>query len=160
MSEGHVHGESEAISCLSHSEVSSENGVAEGNVDSSVVDMLHQKYLKSSLYQSTKEALGNMELGRGRKQKASKQGHEITYANGFLTQLYWVSKRSLKNLIRNPQASVAQVGNNCLRLPLLSVTKSAICKVHFCFERQLGKQESPVLLPWKWSEMSSYLCCL
>ncbi|XP_057281723.1 broad substrate specificity ATP-binding cassette transporter ABCG2-like isoform X2 [Pezoporus wallicus] len=90
-------------------EVSSENGVAEGNVDSSLVDVLHQKYLKSSLYQSTKEALGNVELGRGRRHKASKQGHEITYANGFLTQLYWVSKRSLKNLIRNPQASVAQI---------------------------------------------------
>ncbi|XP_054688832.1 broad substrate specificity ATP-binding cassette transporter ABCG2-like isoform X2 [Grus americana] len=91
------------------SSVSSENGVAEDNMDSSVVDVLHQKYLNSSLYQSTKEALGKVELGRGTKQTVSKQGHEITYANGFLTQLYWVSKRSLKNLIRNPQASVAQI---------------------------------------------------
>uniref|UniRef100_A0A8B9RTA8 ABC transporter domain-containing protein n=1 Tax=Accipiter nisus TaxID=211598 RepID=A0A8B9RTA8_9AVES len=74
-----------------------------------VVDVLHQKYLNSSLYQSTKEALGKVELGQGSKQRVSKQGHEITYANGFLTQLYWVSKRSLKNLIRNPQASVAQI---------------------------------------------------
>ncbi|NXG09189.1 ABCG2 protein, partial [Sakesphorus luctuosus] len=81
----------------------------EDNVDSSVVDVLHQKYLSSSLYQSTKEALRKVELGRGSKQRVSKQEHEITYANGFLTQLYWVSKRSLKNLIRNPQASVAQV---------------------------------------------------
>ena len=113
MSEGRVHGQPQAISCLSHSEVSSENGVAEDNVDTSVVDVLHQKYLNSSLYQSTKEALGKVELRWGSKQRISKQGHEITYANGFLTQLYWVSKRSLKNLIRNPQASVAQVGNNC-----------------------------------------------
>ncbi|XP_059677167.1 broad substrate specificity ATP-binding cassette transporter ABCG2 isoform X1 [Gavia stellata] len=90
-------------------EVSSENGVAEDNVDSSVVDVLHQKYLNSSLCQSTKEALGKMELGQESKQRVSKQGHEITYANGFLTQLYWVSKRSLKNLIRNPQASIAQI---------------------------------------------------
>ncbi|KAM9610428.1 broad substrate specificity ATP-binding cassette transporter ABCG2-like isoform 3-T3 [Morphnus guianensis] len=90
-------------------EVSNENGVAEDNVDGSVVDVLHQKYLNSSLYQSTKEALGKVELGQGSKQTVSKQGHEITYANGFLTQLYWVSKRSLKNLIRNPQASVAQI---------------------------------------------------
>jgi len=112
VSEGRVHGESQATSCLSHSEVNSENGVAEDNVDSSVVDLLHQKYLNSSLYQSTKEALGKVELRRGSKQSVTKQGHEITYANGFLTQLYWVSKRSLKNLIRNPQASVAQVGNN------------------------------------------------
>ncbi|KFP36317.1 ATP-binding cassette sub-family G member 2, partial [Chlamydotis macqueenii] len=81
----------------------------EDNVDSSVVDVLHQKYLNSSLYQSTKEALGKVELRQGSKERVSKQGHEITYANGFLTQLYWVSKRSLKNLIRSPQASVAQV---------------------------------------------------
>ncbi|NXE57837.1 ABCG2 protein, partial [Casuarius casuarius] len=83
--------------------------VAEENVDSSVVDVLHQKYLDSSLYQSTREALSKVELGQGSKQRISKKGHEITYANGFLTQLYWVSKRSLKNLIRNPQASVAQI---------------------------------------------------
>ncbi|KAL9847018.1 broad substrate specificity ATP-binding cassette transporter ABCG2-like [Geothlypis trichas] len=89
--------------------VSSENGVTEDNVDSSVVDVLHQKYLSSSLYQSTKEALGKVELGQGSKQRLSKQEHEITYANGFFTQLYWVSKRSLKNLIRNPQASIAQI---------------------------------------------------
>ncbi|NWV65995.1 ABCG2 protein, partial [Malurus elegans] len=80
----------------------------EDNVDTSVVDVLHQKYLNSSLYQSTKEALAKVELGRGSKQRLSKE-HEITYANGFLTQLYWVSKRSLKNLIRNPQASIAQI---------------------------------------------------
>ncbi|NXG40106.1 ABCG2 protein, partial [Dromaius novaehollandiae] len=81
----------------------------EENVDSSVVEVLHKKYLDSSLYQSTREALSKVELGQGSKQRISKKGHEITYANGFLTQLYWVSKRSLKNLIRNPQASVAQI---------------------------------------------------
>ncbi|XP_009999101.1 PREDICTED: ATP-binding cassette sub-family G member 2-like [Chaetura pelagica] len=80
-----------------------------GKGEFSVVDVLHQKYLNSSLYQSTKEALAEVELGQGSKQRVSKQGHEITYANGFLTQLYWVSKRSLKNLIRNPQASIAQI---------------------------------------------------
>uniref|UniRef100_A0A8C3UFL3 ABC transporter domain-containing protein n=1 Tax=Catharus ustulatus TaxID=91951 RepID=A0A8C3UFL3_CATUS len=84
-------------------------GTGKDNVDSNVVDVLHQKYLSSSLYQSTKEALGKVEFGRGSKQRLSKKGHEITYANGFLTQLYWVSKRSLKNLIRNPQASIAQI---------------------------------------------------
>uniref|UniRef100_A0A8B9P2M1 ABC transporter domain-containing protein n=1 Tax=Apteryx owenii TaxID=8824 RepID=A0A8B9P2M1_APTOW len=97
-----INGDSTAV-------VSGENGVAEENMDSSVVDVLHQKYLNSSLYQSTREALRKVELGQGSKQRLPKKGHEITYANGFLTQLYWVSKRSLKNLIRNPQASVAQI---------------------------------------------------
>ncbi|KAK0675051.1 ABCG2 protein, partial [Pygoscelis papua] len=103
-----INGDSTAVAASKEDHRSVDTG-KEDNVDSSVVDVLHQKYLNSSLYQSTKEALGKVELGRGSKQRVSKQGHEITYANGFLTQLYWVSKRSLKNLIRNPQASIAQI---------------------------------------------------
>ncbi|NWI44951.1 ABCG2 protein, partial [Picathartes gymnocephalus] len=103
-----INGDSTAVAASKedHRPVDTEK---EDNMGSSVVDVLHQKYLSSSLYQSTKEALGKVELGRGSKQRLSKQEHEITYANGFLTQLYWVSKRSLKNLIRNPQASIAQI---------------------------------------------------
>ncbi|XP_010170560.2 ATP-binding cassette sub-family G member 2 isoform X2 [Antrostomus carolinensis] len=104
-----INGDSTAVAASKEDPVKSENGVAEDNMDSSVVDVLHQKYLNSSLYQSTKEALSKVERGRRSEQRISKQGHEITYANGFLTQLYWVSKRSLKNLIRNPQASIAQI---------------------------------------------------
>ncbi|NWX47291.1 ABCG2 protein, partial [Steatornis caripensis] len=103
-----INGDSTAVAASKEDRRPVDTG-KEDNVDSSVVDVLHQKYLNSSLYQSTKEALGKVELGWGSKQRASKQGHVITYANGFLTQLYWVSKRSLKNLIRNPQASVAQI---------------------------------------------------
>ncbi|NXN09071.1 ABCG2 protein, partial [Indicator maculatus] len=103
-----INGDSTAVAASKRDHRPADTG-KDDNMESSVVDVLHQKYLNSSLYQSTKEALGKVELGRGRKQAVSKQGHEITYANGFVTQLYWVSKRSLKNLIRNPQASVAQI---------------------------------------------------
>ncbi|NXS62353.1 ABCG2 protein, partial [Brachypteracias leptosomus] len=103
-----INGDSTAVAASKEDHRPGDTG-KEDKMDISVVDVLHQKYLNSSLYQSTKEALGKVELGRGSKQGVSKQGHEITYANGFLTQLYWVSKRSLKNLIRNPQASVAQI---------------------------------------------------
>ncbi|NXH19165.1 ABCG2 protein, partial [Bucco capensis] len=103
-----INGDSSAVTASKEDHRPVDTGKEE-NTDSSVVDVLHQKYLNSNLYQSTKEALGKVELGQGKKQGVLKQGHEITYANGFLTQLYWVSKRSLKNLIRNPQASVAQV---------------------------------------------------
>ncbi|NXM59542.1 ABCG2 protein, partial [Illadopsis cleaveri] len=103
-----INGDSTAVAASKEGNRPVDTG-KDDNVDSSVVDVLHQKYLSSSLYQSMKETLGKVELGRGNKQRLSKQEHEITYANGFLTQLYWVSKRSLKNLIRNPQASVAQV---------------------------------------------------
>ncbi|NXL37990.1 ABCG2 protein, partial [Glaucidium brasilianum] len=105
-----INGDSTAVAASKEDHGPVDTGkVAEGNMDSNVVDLLHQKYLNSSLYQSTKEALGKVELGQGSKQRVSTQEHEITYANGFFTQLYWVSKRSLKNLIRNPQASVAQI---------------------------------------------------
>ncbi|NXE16371.1 ABCG2 protein, partial [Lophotis ruficrista] len=103
-----INGDSTAVAASKEDHRPVDTGT-EDNVDSSVVDVLHQKYLNSSLYQSTKEALAKVELQQGSKQRVSKQGHEITYANGFLTQLYWVSKRSLKNLIRSPQASVAQL---------------------------------------------------
>ncbi|NXS11245.1 ABCG2 protein, partial [Neodrepanis coruscans] len=103
-----INGDSTAVAASKEDHRPEDKGKAD-NVDSSVVDVLHQKYLSSSLYQSTKEALSKVELGRGSKRRVSKQEHEITYANGFLTQLYWVSKRSLKNLIRNPQASIAQI---------------------------------------------------
>ncbi|NXX44150.1 ABCG2 protein, partial [Tricholaema leucomelas] len=103
-----INGDSTAVAASKGDHRPADTG-KDDNMDSSVVDVLHQKYLNSSLYQSTKEALGKVELARGSKRVVSKQGHEITYANGFLTQLYWVSKRSLKNLIRNPQASVAQI---------------------------------------------------
>ncbi|NWX15192.1 ABCG2 protein, partial [Aegotheles bennettii] len=103
-----INGDSTAVAASKEDRRPVDTG-KEDNVDSSVVDVLHQKYLNSSLYQSTKEVLAKVELGHGSKQRVSKQGHEITYANGFLTQLYWVSKRSLKNLIRNPQASIAQI---------------------------------------------------
>ncbi|NXV18659.1 ABCG2 protein, partial [Cepphus grylle] len=103
-----INGDSTAVAASKEDHRPVDTG-QEDNMDSSVVDVLHQKYLNSSLYQSTKEALRKVELGRGSRQRLSKQGHEITYANGFLTQLYWVSKRSLKNLIRSPQASIAQI---------------------------------------------------
>ncbi|NXJ07044.1 ABCG2 protein, partial [Odontophorus gujanensis] len=104
-----INGDSTAVAASKEDYNPADIGKVEESMSVSVVDMLHQKYLNSSLYQSTKEALGKVELGQGRKKKVSKKEHEITYANGFFTQLYWVSKRSLKNLIRNPQASVAQI---------------------------------------------------
>ncbi|NXC19097.1 ABCG2 protein, partial [Corythaeola cristata] len=103
-----INGDSTAVAASKEDHIPVYAG-EEDNVDSSVVDVLHQKYLNSSLYQSTKEALAKLELGQGRKQRVPRQSHEITYANGFLTQLYWVSNRSLINLIRSPQASIAQI---------------------------------------------------
>ncbi|CAI5774290.1 ATP-binding cassette sub-family G member 2-like [Podarcis lilfordi] len=92
-----------------HVETSNENGMEEEGVEKTLVDSLHEKYLSSSQYESMMEQLKKYENLHGLPQKKPKLKNQVTYANGFLTQLYWVSQRSLKNLIRNPQASVAQV---------------------------------------------------
>uniref|UniRef100_A0A452HX07 ABC transporter domain-containing protein n=1 Tax=Gopherus agassizii TaxID=38772 RepID=A0A452HX07_9SAUR len=84
-------------------------GDEEQNVDKSVVETLHQLYLNSSQYRDTGEELKKVELRQQNEQGKSRRVNEVTYANGFFTQLYWVSKRAVKNLIRNPQASVAQI---------------------------------------------------
>nr|XP_028584786.1 ATP-binding cassette sub-family G member 2-like [Podarcis muralis]XP_028584787.1 ATP-binding cassette sub-family G member 2-like [Podarcis muralis] len=92
-----------------HMETSNENGMEEEGVEKTLVDSLHEKYLSSSQYESMMEQLKKYENLHGIPQKKPRLMNQVTYANGFLTQLYWVSQRSLKNLIRNPQASVAQV---------------------------------------------------
>ncbi|NXV13263.1 ABCG2 protein, partial [Cepphus grylle] len=75
--------------------------------DTTLAEMLAEKYSNSAYYQETKAALENISLGNKKKTKAVFR--QITYANSFLHQLKWVSRRTFKNLVGNPQASVAQV---------------------------------------------------
>ncbi|MBN3295871.1 ABCG2 protein, partial [Amia calva] len=76
--------------------------------DKTVVDTLSVSYLGSTQYQSVQDALRNIEDRRGTNRNGRRM-ESITYATSFFTQLYWVTKRTFKNLIRNPQASVAQI---------------------------------------------------
>lgn len=75
--------------------------------DKTLAEKLAEKYSNSAYYQETKAVLENISLGNKKKTKAVFR--QITYANSFLHQLKWVSKRTFKNLVGNPQASVAQV---------------------------------------------------
>ncbi|XP_029465541.1 ATP-binding cassette sub-family G member 2-like [Rhinatrema bivittatum] len=77
--------------------------------ESSLVNKLHGQYLESRQYMDTKKELQTIENSRKNKQKRSRFMNQVTYTSGFFNQLYWVTKRSLTNLIRNPQTSVAQV---------------------------------------------------
>lgn len=77
------------------------------HIDKSLVEKLNEQYMKSTQYSKMQEALTKIEANRGEKKKKKLQS--ITYATSFLNQLYWVTNRSCKNLVRNPQASVAQV---------------------------------------------------
>ncbi|NXY83787.1 ABCG2 protein, partial [Alcedo cyanopectus] len=75
--------------------------------DKTLAEKLAEKYSSSAYYQETKAALENISLGNQYKTKAVFR--QITYANSFLHQLKWVSKRTFKNMVGNPQASIAQV---------------------------------------------------
>ncbi|XP_015271982.1 PREDICTED: ATP-binding cassette sub-family G member 2-like [Gekko japonicus] len=86
-----------------------EEGEEEKGVVKTVVDSLHEKYIASSQYQDLMKELLIWENAQGVTRKKPRLRTQVTYANSFFTQLYWVSQRSLKNLVRNPQASVAQV---------------------------------------------------
>nr|XP_009918793.1 PREDICTED: ATP-binding cassette sub-family G member 2 isoform X3 [Haliaeetus albicilla] len=75
--------------------------------DKTLAEKLAEKYSNSAYYQETKAVLENISLGNKKKTKAVFR--QITYANSFLHQLKWVSKRTFKNLVGNPQASIAQL---------------------------------------------------
>ncbi|XP_064006451.1 broad substrate specificity ATP-binding cassette transporter ABCG2 [Pogoniulus pusillus] len=73
----------------------------------SLAEKLAEEYCSSAYYQETKASLEKISLGSQKKPKAAFR--QITYANSFLLQLRWVSRRTFKNLLGNPQASIAQV---------------------------------------------------
>ncbi|XP_014816981.1 PREDICTED: ATP-binding cassette sub-family G member 2 [Calidris pugnax] len=75
--------------------------------DTTLAEKLAERYSNSTYYQETKTALENISLGNTKKTKAIFR--QITYANSFLHQLKWVSRRTFKNLLGNPQASIAQL---------------------------------------------------
>ncbi|KFZ50611.1 ATP-binding cassette sub-family G member 2, partial [Antrostomus carolinensis] len=72
-----------------------------------LAEQLAENYSNSSYYQETKAILENISLGNKKKTKVVFR--QITSANSFLHQLKWVSKRTFKNLVGNPQASIAQL---------------------------------------------------
>ncbi|NXL52856.1 ABCG2 protein, partial [Podilymbus podiceps] len=75
--------------------------------DQTLAEKLAEKYSNSAYYQETKAVLENISLGKKKKTKAVFR--QITYANSFFHQLKWVSKRTFKNLVGTPQASIAQL---------------------------------------------------
>lgn len=76
--------------------------------DKPLIEKLAEFYVNSSFFRETKAELDQLSGGQKQKKK-SVAFKEITYATSFCHQLRWVSKRSFKNLLGNPQASIAQV---------------------------------------------------
>ncbi|XP_014929119.1 broad substrate specificity ATP-binding cassette transporter ABCG2 isoform X1 [Acinonyx jubatus] len=74
--------------------------------DIPLIEKIAEFYANSAFSRKTKDELN--QLSEGQKKKSSAFG-EITYATSFCHQLRWISKRSFKNLLGNPQASIAQI---------------------------------------------------
>ncbi|KAM8928326.1 LOW QUALITY PROTEIN: broad substrate specificity ATP-binding cassette transporter ABCG2-like [Lycaon pictus] len=70
------------------------------------IERIAEFYANSDFCRKTKEELDQLSKSQKRKSSAFK---EITYATSFCQQLKWISKRSFKNLLGNPQASIAQI---------------------------------------------------
>ncbi|NXT18424.1 ABCG2 protein, partial [Syrrhaptes paradoxus] len=103
-----INGDSTAVAMSKMDEMNTEESIEEHTeYDKTLAEKLAEKYSSSAYYQETKAALENISVGNKKKTKAIFR--QITYANSFLHQLKWVSERTFKNLVGNPQASIAQL---------------------------------------------------
>ncbi|KAL6079791.1 hypothetical protein STEG23_023432, partial [Scotinomys teguina] len=72
-----------------------------------IIENLAEFYANSSIYRESKAELDR--LPRAQKKKGVSAFKESEYVTSFCHQLRWIAKRSFKNLLGNPQASVAQI---------------------------------------------------
>ncbi|NWR88189.1 ABCG2 protein, partial [Furnarius figulus] len=103
-----INGDSTAVAMSKTDETNTAESTEEHTeYDTTLAERLAEKYSNSTYYQETKAQLEN--ISPGNKKKTKSVFRQITYANSFFHQLKWVSRRTFKNLIGNPQASIAQV---------------------------------------------------
>ncbi|NXN79038.1 ABCG2 protein, partial [Bombycilla garrulus] len=103
-----INGDSTAVAMSKADESNTAESTEEhSEYDKTLAEQLAEKYSNSAYYQETKAHLESISSGNTKKTK--ELFRQITYANSFLHQLKWVSRRTFKNLIGNPQASVAQL---------------------------------------------------
>ncbi|XP_047440604.1 broad substrate specificity ATP-binding cassette transporter ABCG2-like [Mugil cephalus] len=73
-----------------------------------IEDKLVEEYRNSHYYKETKAELERIIQGK-EVTSSSSRTRTITYNTSFLTQFRWVLKRTFRNLLLNPQTSIAQV---------------------------------------------------
>ncbi|NXE54670.1 ABCG2 protein, partial [Casuarius casuarius] len=103
-----INGDSTAVA-MSKTDEANAAEITEEHIDrdKTLAEKLAEQYSNSSYYKETKAVLENISLGNKKKTKVIFR--QITYASSFCHQLKWVSRRAFKNLIGNPQASIAQL---------------------------------------------------
>ncbi|XP_029938296.1 ATP-binding cassette sub-family G member 2-like [Salarias fasciatus] len=72
-----------------------------------IEDKLVEEYRNCHYFKETKAELEKIVMGK--QLTSSVRSRTITYHTGFFTQFRWVLKRTFRNLLLNPQTSVAQV---------------------------------------------------
>ncbi|KAM8800913.1 broad substrate specificity ATP-binding cassette transporter ABCG2 isoform 2-T5 [Rhynchonycteris naso] len=103
-----INGDSSAVVLNREDEDDEAKGTEEPSKrDKPLIEKLAEFYGNSAFFRETKVELD--QLAGVQKKKKSEVFKEITYATSFCHQLRWVSRRSFKNLLGNPQASIAQI---------------------------------------------------
>lgn len=82
-----------------------------------IEERLVEEYKNSSNYKETQSEL--QRIIQGQEYSTRPKSRTITYNTSFFHQFRWVLKRTFRNLMLNPQTSVAQV-KNCI-YPLFTV---------------------------------------
>ncbi|XP_053111447.1 broad substrate specificity ATP-binding cassette transporter ABCG2-like isoform X2 [Hemicordylus capensis] len=100
-----INGDSTAVALNKTNEIDTEIIDEHSSCDKTLAEKLAEKYSSSTYYRDTKAELEKLSLGGQR--ETTFRG--IAYTTSFFHQLKWVSKRTFKNLIGNPQASIAQL---------------------------------------------------
>ncbi|XP_062411432.1 broad substrate specificity ATP-binding cassette transporter ABCG2d [Sardina pilchardus] len=80
----------------------------EGTSRQSIEDRLVEEYQNCSYARDTKAELDR--ITQGRDYRTVHKARTVTYNSSFFHQLKWVLKRTFRNLMLNPQTSVAQLG--------------------------------------------------
>ncbi|XP_061439041.1 broad substrate specificity ATP-binding cassette transporter ABCG2-like isoform X3 [Rhineura floridana] len=100
-----INGDSTAVASNKNDEIDIDTIDECTSHDKTLAEKLAEKYSSSASYEETKTELEKLSLGNQKETTF----REITYTTSFFHQLKWVSKRMFKNLLGNPQASIAQL---------------------------------------------------
>ncbi|EMP29345.1 ATP-binding cassette sub-family G member 2 [Chelonia mydas] len=102
-----INGDSTAVAASKADDVDLDNIEEHINRDKTLAENIAEHYSSSTYYRETKATLQNISLEN--KKKVKTIFRQVTYTTSFFHQLKWVLKRTFKNLIGNPQASIAQL---------------------------------------------------
>ncbi|CAG5929446.1 unnamed protein product [Menidia menidia] len=72
-----------------------------------IEDKLVEEYRNCQYFKQTKAELER--IAQGKPKTSTARSRTITYNTSFLTQFKWVLKRTFRNLLLNPQTSIAQI---------------------------------------------------